>query len=912
MKTILFTLLLISQLSFGQCWEKIASKNEQVIAISLDSSLWRWGGYANRALSTPTVFDSANNWVEIATGNQFNAAIKEDGTLWMWGENSFGQLGDGSNTNKWVLTQVGQDSNWKQVSCGDQYTYAIKNNGTLWAWGRNNYGQLVTGLDRTNSNIPMQIGVDSNWIEISASRYGGLGKQSDNTLWYFGNAINSSINSQVKQVGTSNNWKTMSSGNSTEYGIQLNGTLWEWNYSNGNLIGLAQVGTDTDWLKVDNSHTYSTSAHTLFLKTNGTIWSVGRNNFGQLGDGTIVLQNTPVQVGVDTDWKDVVAGYGTSFGLKTDNSLYAWGRNNHAQFGNGKNESKLQPIVNHSNWKLAITSSGYQNGHTLAIKDNGTLWGWGQNNDSQLGNGLSYVHSLLPIQVGNDSIWSNVTGGFHFSIGVKTNGTLWGWGRNGRSQLGIPGSFGHDFPTQIGVDSNWLMVAAGSEFVLGLKSNGTLWAWGYNYDGQIGNGTTTTATAPTQIGTDSNWTFITAGDHHSMALKSDSTLWTWGDDGDGQLGRSGNRYLPTQVGTDKWITIGAGGFHSLGVKSDSTLWAWGENLYAQVGNGGTSDVQTPTQISTDNNWRSVEGGRVHSVASKVDGSIWAWGRNGNGQTADSLTYLDFIPKTYTPTKIGHENKWEAVSGGALNSLFIDTNGLMYTCGEGFSFEYQSNFPQQGYVNAIPQQIASCNLCNASYTYIYDTICSGDSLFFNSTYLSTSGTYWDTLVGSSCDSIISLDLVVNTPSVISISQAGSDLVASTGFVSYQWYLNGAIISGAIYMNYTPSQNGNYIVVGVDTNGCEAEDIFTLNTVEIDNVTTTDINVYPNPTNNIVTIDFNDVNSRKISIIDCYGKLVYEKVSNRNVEILDIRDLSSGVYILHVVSSEGEIKKQILKN
>jgi alpha-tubulin suppressor-like RCC1 family protein len=719
----------------AQCWIKIASKYENALAIKADSSLWNWGGnnQNEKAFHNPTLIDSNSNWSDVATGERFYAAINSNGTLWTWGENIDGQIGNGTTTNLWTPTQLGTDSSWLDIECGSNYMLAIKNDGTLWTWGKSR------GLS------PTQIGSDTNWVKIASGINRSLGVKVDQSLWGIYTSSASLLNNGL--------WKTISAGNSKNHGIMTNGTLWEW----GNGLPV-QLGTETNWKKVSDSY----DEHSLFIKTNGTLWASGDNNYGQLGNNTIANSTAIIQVGTDDNWGTVIAGNSYSLALKTNRSLWAWGKNNHAQFGNGKNKNTPQPIDINTHWKTASTSNGYISGHTLAIKDDGTLWSWGQNNDGQLGNGLRYVHSLLPIQITNDTNWQSVSNGFFFSVAIKTDGTLWTWGRNGRGQLGI-GSLTspRTVPINIGNDSTWSMVSAGAEFVLALKNNGTLWAWGYNYSGELGNGNTTTQFAPIQIGSDTNWSFVNAGDDHSFAIKSDSTLWSWGNNQHGKVGRFGILNTPAQVGTDKWKTVSGGGMHSIGVKADSTLWSWGRNLYAQLGDGGTSNKSTPNQIDTLHHWNNVAAGYEHSVATKLDSSLWGWGRNNAGQVGDTISYSVFLSKTFTPTKISLDNDWGEIDAGTINSIAIKSNGNLYTYGEGYSPTYNTNFPQLGYVFSIPQKVSNCSYCPPLMISINSTICQGDSIFLGGLFQTTNGVYIDTLQAvTSCDSIVTTTLSVN--------------------------------------------------------------------------------------------------------------------------------------------------------
>ncbi|MCT4581309.1 MAG: T9SS type A sorting domain-containing protein [Flavobacteriales bacterium] len=860
MKILLFVLLFFTSSYYlnAQCWLEVASKYDQTLAIKSDSSLWRWGGSRytyERTLNHPNLVDSSQKWKAVSTGTAYYAAITDSGALWTWGDNSYGQIGNGTTTNLWTPTQLDMNRDWAAISCGPDFMIALKSNGSLWSWGRN----------RTTS--PTQIETDTTWIAISSGKERSLGIKADRSLWL--------INSGGTQAIDNGQWKAVSKGNYTDYGIKSDGSLWTWNNSNRTPI---RVGNDSDWKSLDCSHLN----HALFVKNNGTLWAVGVNNFGQLGDNSITNKTAPVQIGTANNWEKVIAGNLYSLALQTNRSLWGWGRNNHAQFGNGKNKNTPQPVDTSMHWRKATSSMAYQSGHTLAIKEDGTLWAWGQNNDGQLGNGSTYTHAVLPIQISNDTTWHSIANGFFFSVATKTDGTLWTWGRNGRGQLGL-GSFvfKKTTPTQVGTDSTWNMVSAGSEFALALKNDGTLWAWGYNYNGQLGDGTTTTRHTPIQIGSDSNWVYINAGAKHSFGIKADSTLWSWGSDQHGQAGRGGNLRVPMQVGTDKWVTIHGGGMHSVGIKNDSTLWTWGRNLYAQLGDGTTTSKGIPYQIDTLHRWIKAAAGYEHSLAIQTDGSLWAWGRNNGGQVGDSTSYSAFLSKAYIPTKISDSN-WSDINGGPINSIAINSNNHIFTFGSGYSTTYQSNFPQLGYVFSSPNQISNCNFCPPSYSTTIEDICTGDTILFNGSPLTTAGVYTDTLTSNTgCDSIVMLTIINHesystvdtvvcsnyvTPSGIPLSQSGTyfdtipNLYGCDSIITINLIINNSFSSIDIdeCNNYTSPSGVNWTASGVYTDtiinhlGCDS--IITINLTilqSFDTLYIDECNSYTSPSGQLFT-------------------------------------------------------------
>ncbi len=332
-----------------------------------------------------------------------------------------------------------------------------------------------------------------------------------------------------------------------------------------------------------------------------------------------------------------------------------------------------------SNIKWLTVSAG--DNYSLGVKSDGTLWAWGANSFGQLGDG-STTDRHNPVQIGSDTKWLTVSAGVYHSLGVKSDGTLWAWGANSFGQLGDDSTINRHNPVQIGNDTEWLTVSAGDNYSLGVKSDGTLWAWGVNSFGQLGDDSTINRHNPVQIGTGIQWVTVFTGNNHSLGVKSDGTLWAWGANSFGQLGDGStiNRHNPVQIGTDiQWMTVSAGDNYSLGVKSDGTLWAWGANSFGQLGDGSTTDRHSPVQIGTDIQWLTVSAGVYHSLATKSDGTLWAWGANYNGQLGDGSAI-----NRYSPAQIGTDTQWVTVSAGYIHNLSIKSDNTLWAWGNNSS------------------------------------------------------------------------------------------------------------------------------------------------------------------------------------------------------------------------------------
>ena len=325
---------------------------------------------------------------------------------------------------------------------------------------------------------------------------------------------------------------------------------------------------------------------TIAKKTDGTLWGMGQNDSGQLGDGTTVDKNVITSVGNANDWNVISCGGGSTMSIKTDGSLWGWGTNYFGSIGAGPSFNETSPIQigTDTDWQL-LSCGGL---HAIALKTNGTLWGWGYNNKGQVGNGTN-TDALTPVQIGNDTDWQMVAAGRNQSFAIKTDGTLWGWGENELGELGDGTFINRNTPVQIGTNTDWESVSTLGNHTLAIKTNGTLWSWGDNADGQIGDGTQTLKNYPVQIGTGTDWQTVSAGGLHSLALKTNGSVWGWGDNNYFfQLGffSLNDQLVPLQLGTSNdWIGISGGGLHTAMVKSDNTLWVFGWNYSGQLGNG---------------------------------------------------------------------------------------------------------------------------------------------------------------------------------------------------------------------------------------------------------------------------------------------------------------------------------------
>lgn len=329
----------------------------------------------------------------ISSGNEHTLALKPDGTLWVWGNDWRGQIGQGGLNTGSVTPLLLSGATWSKVFASGTLSFAIKNDGTLWGTGEIGFGIPYNQYRPLTRYTLTQIGTDSDWEEIYPNWGGAIAKKTNGTLWGWGNCYFGNLNGYCSGgTGVSSTWIQ------NEY---------------------VQISTATDWSKIRIG-----IAHTLALKTNGTLWSCGRNDYGQLGDGTTTNRYGFIQVGTAADWIDLATSINCN--------------------------------------------------HSLAIKSNGTLWGWGNNN---AGNVLANIpSSTIPLQIGTDTNWAKIFtsskdpyypyySNSFYTYAIKTDGTIWGATATGF--------------IQIGADSDWADIFMGTtaELVFAKKTDNSLWQY---------------------------------------------------------------------------------------------------------------------------------------------------------------------------------------------------------------------------------------------------------------------------------------------------------------------------------------------------------------------------------------------------------------------------------------------------
>jgi len=471
-------------------WSAPTAGSLHSLALKRDGTLWGWGDNSSGQLGTgqlgqqvsPIAVSPATavNLVAVSGGAFHSAALKADGGIYAWGGNLDGQLGDGTLTGALTPLLIGSDGQgWIAGEPGNQFSVARRSNGTLWSWGDNSSGQLGNGGSAAAS-APARVDTQTNWAAHAAGFAHVVALKADGTLWTWGdnssgqlgdNTLNPSpFPLQVtttKPTSAANDWAAVSAGDFHTLALKADGTLWAWgdnssgqlgdstNTPNGkqpNQIVTGNPGNfDSNWVAIAAG-----GSHSLGLQVDGTLWAWGDNTSGQLGDPSIVgsvnfpsqivnFNPPPQNLGFNSGWKQIAAGFVHSAALQADGTLWSWGSNFDGQLGNGdpglpNPADQPAPVAVLNPGAAPYLAVAVGDAHTVARQADGTLWSWGRNLDGQLGSGstdASLAPHATPVrEAGNASDWSaSALGGSH-SMGLKADGTLWSWGSNASGQLG--------------------------------------------------------------------------------------------------------------------------------------------------------------------------------------------------------------------------------------------------------------------------------------------------------------------------------------------------------------------------------------------------------------------------------------------------------------------------------------------
>ena len=655
-------------------WKQISAGSGFSAAVKSDGTLWTWGlnnsgqlglnyNYVVTGVSSPVLINSSSSWKVISNGTSHAAAIRADGSLWVWGLNSSGQLGLGDTTLRSSPVQLGSSS-WSVVSCGGSHSLAITTTGQLYGWGLNTSGQVGDGTIVSKSSPVLVSGpAATSWAFVAGSKATGA-----------------------------HSLAITSTGKLYAWGLNVAGQLGILGTLNQSFPVLVSGPAATSWSFIAAGQTNSGA-----ITTNGALYTWGDNTNGRLGDGTIAPKSSPVQIGTSS-WSFLdLGGSGLSHGIDSVGRLFGWGYNTDGGIGDNTIIAKSSPVLVSgpaaTSW-IAVNS----NLTTLAITASGSLYGWGQNNNTTIGGATGTFNTgniSSPVLVSGPAgvTWTSISvdgSNPDTAFGITTSGALYGWGSNSIQQA-IPVVNNVSSPTQVG-SSSWTAVSAGTAHTIGITATGVLYGWGLNTSGQLGINSLINNASPAIISsiggsTAYSWTSLSMGGGHGALIRSDGTLWTWGLNVNGQVGNLTliNQSFPALVSGPagvSWSAVSCGTIHTIGITTTGRLYAWGGGAGGALGVYlDTLDRSSPVLVSgpVATSWASVTAGASTSMAITTTGQLYAWGLGTSGQLGD----LSIASKTSPVLVSGPAaTSWSKVSTAynASHAFAITTTGQLYGWG----------------------------------------------------------------------------------------------------------------------------------------------------------------------------------------------------------------------------------------
>lgn len=640
---------------------EIASYDRDIYARKTDGTVWKWSS------GNLTQVQGISGVTKLDEGYGYVLALRNDGTVWGWGKNNYGQLGDGTTTDRTVPVRVGTLTEVVEIVCGHEHALARKSDGTVWAWGCGRHGRLGNG-STADKTTPTRVSSLSGAVSIAAGRMHSLAALSNGTVWCWGDAGSYQLGNNtttdkstpVQATGVSGAVK-VSAASFSSFAIDSAGTVKGWGggstyaFGNGSLEDNSTAKTLSDIPKV-KSFDPGQDVH-VSTDASGNVYQWGLSTYDRHGVSFVTVFQPLYEVGSIKDHQPNTAA--TAQNANISNGYYAvtgWLDDSADQdWFAFTSPERLNYSVKQYLDAAETTVTFYDTQQQVLPVSTQGLVTIPANVKCYLkvsNTGSSFARNQYAITLTNvgeptvNPIYNTaLVSGTNHTLSIQPDGTIRSWGANAHGQLGDGTLIERFSPVDVEGLTNITAVAAGNNFSLAMKSDGTVYSWGKNDFGQLGNNSTTNSSAPAPISGLTGVTAIAAGDDFALALKSDGTVWAWGKNDKNQIvGSSGTSVkTPIQVADLTGVSrIAAGKDFALVVQSDKTVWGWGNNASKQLA-GTTATIAAPARIEALDNICMIAAGDAYSLAMSSTGKVFAWGSNAYGQIGNGTTATVAVP-----------------------------------------------------------------------------------------------------------------------------------------------------------------------------------------------------------------------------------------------------------------------------
>lgn len=648
----------------------------------------------DNAQSQPQALVPLDGIVQVVAGGNHTCALTTAGGVKCWGRNDFGQLGDGSTSDKNTpVDVVGLGSGVAAIAAGYAHTCALTIAGGVKCWGNNGYGQLGDNTTIDKFTPVDVVGLGSGVTAIATgggfsgshscalSTAGGVKCWGHNLAGELGDGTIVDKSSPVSVVNLDSSVTAIAAGYLYTCALSTAGGVKCWGVNGSGQLGIGTtggpettpvgvVGLGSGVAAIAVGKGDWESAHTCALSTAGGVKCWGYNSSGQLGDGTTTLKSSPVDViGLGSGITAITAGYSHTCALSTTGGSKCWGNNRGGQLGDGTTANKITPVdVNGLDDVTIIIAGGF---HTCALTMTSGVKCWGSNRYGQLGDGTGGNKSTPTDVAGLGSGVAAIAGGGAHTCALSMMGGVQCWGANWAGQLGDGTRANKNTPVDVvGLGSGVAAIVGGNSHTCALSTAGGVKCWGINTSGQVGNDTAGyfVATPVGVVGLSSDIAAISASDSHTCALSTVGGGKCWGRNDYGQLGDGTlvDKSTPVDVvGLDSGVSaIAAGGSHTCVLIIGGGVKCWGRNDYGQLGDSTLVDKSTPVDVmGLGSGAIAIAAGRSHTCALTTAGGTKCWGRNDNGQLGDGM----LVDKSTPVDVVGMGSGMTAIVAGGGNN-----------------------------------------------------------------------------------------------------------------------------------------------------------------------------------------------------------------------------------------------------